>query len=127
MKKRIMIADDNEMIRVLLENYLGNEYDVSSYPDGEYMLESLSKGHVPDLIIADVNMPNLDGWKLINNLKVSLFFRNIPIIMLSGIEKSQERIKYLKFGVADFVLKPFNPEELRVIIHNILKNNRHAY
>jgi DNA-binding response OmpR family regulator len=125
MKKKIMIADDNEVIRMLLEEYLKSDFFVDTFEDGVEILNSLNEGNIPDLIIADIRMPNLDGWGLLNNLKLSLFFKNIPILILSGIEKSQERIRFLEAGAEDYLIKPFSPEELKIKIINILKRSDH--
>ncbi|TNE54693.1 MAG: response regulator [Bacteroidetes bacterium] len=119
MKKKVLVADDNEVIRFLLENYLAAHFEVSTCPDGIALLENLKRGELPDAIIADVNMPNMDGWELLQNLKTSMLLRNIPVIILSGLEKSQERVRFLKSGASDFLTKPFNPEELLIKIQNL--------
>jgi DNA-binding response OmpR family regulator len=121
MKKKVIIADDNEIIRMLLDEYLKNDFDVKTCADGREVLTELSNGNIPDLIVADVEMPNLNGWSLINNLKISVFFKNIPILILSGKDKTQEKIKFLQAGAEDYMVKPFSPEELKVKIQNIIK------
>ena len=120
MKKNILIIDDELSIRILLENYLKKDYDVVTKNDGMDALKWMEEGNIPDLIVADIQMPNLDGYEFIKNIKASGFFKHIPIIMLSGIESSSEKVKCLKLGADDYVVKPFNPEELSVRIEILL-------
>ncbi len=120
MKKKILIIDDELSIRMLLENYLGKKYEVITKTDGIEGMKYLEAGNMPDLIVADIQMPNMDGFEFLKQLKVSGFFKNIPVIMLSGIESSQERVKCLKMGAEDFIVKPFNPEELALRIENLI-------
>ncbi len=121
MKRKILVIDDELSIRMLLENFLGKEYEVVTKKDGQEGLKYLEEGEMPDLIVADVQMPNIDGYAFLEKVRASGFFKHIPVIMLSGIESSQERVKCLKMGADDYIVKPFNPEELAIRINNILK------
>lgn len=120
MKKTILIIDDELSIRMLLDNFLGKTYNVSTSNDGLEALKLLEEGNMPDLIVADIQMPNMDGYELLQKIKESGFFKKIPIIMLSGIESSVERVKCLKLGANDYIVKPFNPEELAIRIENLI-------
>jgi DNA-binding response OmpR family regulator len=81
----------------------------------------MQQGVVPDIIIADVNMPDVGGIEFIMQIRSSGFFRDVPLIMLSGNEKSEDKIKSLKAGADDYMTKPFNPEELEARIDNIFR------
>lgn len=105
---------------MLLENFLSKTYDVITRNDGQEGLKYLEEGNMPDMIVADIQMPNLDGYDFLKNIRSSGFFKNIPTIMLSGIESSAERVKCLKLGADDYMVKPFNPEELAIRIENII-------
>ncbi|MFZ4462314.1 MAG: response regulator [Bacteroidales bacterium] len=120
MKKKILVIDDELSIRLLLENYLSKIYDVVTRNDGMEALKWMEEGNMPDLIVADIQMPNLDGYEFIKNVRNSGFFKEIPMIMLSGIESSQEKVKCLKLGANDYMIKPFNPEELSIRIEILL-------
>jgi DNA-binding response OmpR family regulator len=120
MKKKIFVIDDELSIRMLLENYLGKKYDVITKSDGQEGIKFLEEGNIPDLIVADIQMPNLDGYELLKQVRASGFFKDIPMIMLSGIESSQERVKCLRLGADDYIVKPFNPEELSLRIDNLI-------
>jgi len=120
MKKTILVIDDEMSIRMLLENYLSKTYTVVTRNDGQEGLKYLEEGNLPELIVADIQMPNLDGYEFLRNVRASGFFKNIPMIMLSGIESSNERVKCLKLGADDYLVKPFNPEELAIRIENLI-------
>ncbi len=120
MKRTILVIDDEQSIRMLLENFLGKEFEVVAKNDGLEGIKFLEEGNLPDLIVADIQMPNMDGYEFLENAKASGFFNHIPVIMLSGNESSKERIKSLRLGADDYMVKPFNPEELYLRIKNIL-------
>jgi len=118
--KKVLIIDDEATILKLLNHYLSNYYSVSVMADGQQALRWMQEGNVPDVIVADIQMPNMDGDSFLKQIKSSGFFKDIPIIMLSGLENSAERIKFLKLGARDYVVKPFNPEELYLRIKNLI-------
>ncbi|PKP52918.1 MAG: two-component system response regulator [Bacteroidetes bacterium HGW-Bacteroidetes-1] len=120
MKKKILVIDDELSIRMLLENFLSKSYEVLTRNDGMEGIRFLEEGNMPDLIVADIQMPNMDGYDFIKNIRASGFFRDIPLVMLSGIESSQEKVKCLKLGANDYMVKPFNPEELAIRIELLL-------
>jgi len=120
MKKKVLVIDDELSIRMLLENFLNKTYTVVTKNDGMEGLGWLEEGNIPDLIVADIQMPNLDGYDFVKNLRASGYFRHIPIIMLSGIESTSEKIKCLKLGADDYIVKPFNPEELALRIELLI-------
>lgn len=120
MKKKILVIDDELSIRMLLENFLSKTYEVITKNDGMEGVQWLEQGNMPDLIVADIQMPNMDGYDFIKNIRASGYFKEIPLIMLSGIESSQEKVKCLKLGANDYMVKPFNPEELSIRIELLL-------
>jgi DNA-binding response OmpR family regulator len=120
MKKKILIVDDELSIRMLLENYIGKTYEIVTKTDGLEGIKYLEDGNLPDLIVADIQMPNLDGYEMLKQVRASGYFGNVPMIMLSGIESSQERVKCLRMGADDYLVKPFNPEELLLRINNLI-------
>jgi len=80
----------------------------------------LQEGNIPDLILTDLQMPNMDGMELIKRVKTSGYFSDIPIIVLSSKDSSKDRIDCLKLGAEDYIMKPFNPEELLIRIEKVL-------
>mgnify|MGYP005621924173 FL=1 len=115
MRKKILVVDDEMTICLLLENFLSEEYDVISFNDGINALEWL-EGNLPDLIISDIEMPNMDGYEFLVQVRDRGFTKHTPIIMLSAKSESKERIKCYKLGAQDYLTKPFNPEELEELV-----------
>ena len=112
----ILIIDDEQTIRLLLENFLSKNYDVVAKKDGEEALEWL-EGHLPDLIICDIQMKPMDGFTFVEKVRQRGFTKHTPIVMLSGNgEKSEDRVKCYQLGAQDFLAKPFSPVELTELI-----------
>jgi len=115
MKQKILVIDDEESICLILENFLSVNYDIVIKNDGLQALEWL-EGNLPDLIICDVQMPNMDGNQFLEKVRQRGYTKHTPVIMLSGTEASKERVKCYRLGAQDFLTKPFNPEELDELI-----------
>ena len=113
MKKKILLVDDKATIGKVASIYLGKDYDVM-------YLDWLNEGNVPDLIISDIRMPLMRGDEFLRYMKANELFKSIPIVMLSSEESTTERIKLLEEGAEDYILKPFNPLELKIRIKKII-------
>ena len=115
MKKKILIVDDEVSICLLLENFLSKNYDVVSLNNGLDALLWLDTT-IPDLIISDIQMANMDGYEFLTKLRERGFAKHTPCIMLSGKSESKERIKCYQLGAQDYLTKPFNPQELDELV-----------
>ena len=115
MKKRILIVDDEINIGMLLENFLSDEYDVV-FMNNSIEAQDWLEGNLPDLIICDIQMPYIDGFEFLVKVRERGFTSHTPVIMLSAKSESKERIKCYKLGAQDYLTKPFNPEELELVI-----------
>ena len=118
MKKSILIIDDDKRLRELLEDYLiekkFNIYLSDDFSSAKDMLEYF----IFDLIIVDRMMPTGDGIDLIDKIKEK---KNTPVIILTAMGESTNKIEGLKYGADDYISKPFEPEELYLRIVNLLK------
>lgn len=76
---------------------------------------------MPDLIISDIKMPEMRGDEFLTYLKNNELFKALPVIMLSGEDSSSERVRLLEQGAEDYIVKPFNPLELKIRISKIIK------
>ncbi|WP_332919300.1 response regulator [Persicobacter psychrovividus] len=124
----ILTIDDELSIRKLLNFTLRTDYKITEKENGIEAMMWLEDGNVPDLIVTDIEMPEMNGYTLVEILRKSGFYREIPIIMLSARETSEERIKCLELGADDYVLKPFNPHELKLRISRLLDHiKRYKY
>ena len=118
-KKSILIVDSELNILKLLSFILASDYDLTIKNSGIKALSWLSMGNDPDLIISSLRMPYFDGSCFIKNLRISGFYRNTPIILLSGAENLESIVKSLTFKVDRYLEKPFNPIILRSKIEQL--------
>ncbi len=123
MKKQILVVDDDVSILKLLNFILSREYTVVMKTSGIEAFSWLEEGHYPELIISDLEMPYFDGTSFIRNLKISGFYRNTPIIVLSGAPDIKEQVEQMSFAVEGYITKPFNPAGLKVAINNVFKTS----
>ncbi len=119
--QKLIIIEDDLAIKTLLCAVLEYSFVVTAFENGMDALSHMQKGNVPDVIITDLNTPELNGYELLSQVKASNYFKSIPVIILSGEESSETRIKCLEAGADDYIVKPFNPRELEVRINVILK------
>lgn len=124
MTRKLLAVDDEKAILMILNFVFGKKYEVIQKTNGKEALEWMQQGNLPDVIIADMNMPELNGYEFITQIRSSGFFRDIPLVMLSGNESTADKIKCLKAGADDYLVKPFNPEELEARIENIFRRIR---
>ena len=119
MKKQILAIDDSKAIRFLLQTVLGKDYQVITAPDGCSAMYWLSKKNLPDLIITDAQLPDMENWELVEQLSISGLYRNIPMIVLSSMDKEETNSKCLQYGIKKHFSKPFNPIDLLEAVHKI--------
>lgn len=117
----IVVIEDNVYIHGILSHFLSNGFTVVPFNNGFDALAYMQSGNIPDIIISDVNMPALSGFQLLQQLKSSGYFSSVPVIMLSGEDSTETRIKFLEAGADDFIVKPFNPKELETKLKITLK------
>jgi signal transduction histidine kinase/CheY-like chemotaxis protein/AraC-like DNA-binding protein/Flp pilus assembly protein TadD len=120
---RVLIVEDHDEMRFYLKEILGNEIKFDEAENGKEALKWL-KTNNPDLIIADVMMPEMDGYELLKQLKDSEAFKNIPVIMVTARASEEDLLYGLSLGVDDYIIKPFNAKELKIRIHNLLVNQQ---
>lgn len=111
-KKYLVIENDPSvrgLIKILLEK---NNYQVFAKKDGIEAMVLLEHGIIPDAILADTNLGRLNGFEFVKNIRNSGFFQEIPILIISNDIKNHELVKCLENGAEDYILKPFNPDEL---------------
>ncbi|MDD4578961.1 MAG: response regulator [Anaerolineaceae bacterium] len=120
-KKNILIIDDKIAIAKIISVYLSEEFDISYFNTPVKAIQWLFEGNRPDLIILDIRMPEMNGDEFLSYIKRNGLYNEIPVVVLSGEESSDIRIKMLEAGADDFILKPFNPMELKIRIRKVLK------
>lgn len=110
-KQTVLIVDDDPELLQLLQTELRQEFHVLSASSGEEGLVTTLL-HKPDILISDINMPDLNGWELCYILRHIPSVRTIPIVFLSNRSELPDRIKSLRLGADDFIAKPFSMEQV---------------
>lgn len=118
-KKEILIIEDHDCIRLLLGKFLSKTYSVTTRKDGLEGMAWLGKGNIPDLVILDMEMPRIDGFEFLSNIRSSGFFRHIPVLIVSGEENPKHIYEFKKLGINGFIAKPFKPKEITETIAGI--------
>ena len=118
----ILIVEDNAQVKAYLTLLLSDHYNITCAENGKQALEILADGSSFDLILSDLMMPVMDGYQLLERLKTSDLYRHLPVIMLTARADIKDRLKALRIGVDDYLLKPFNEMELLARVDNLLKN-----
>ncbi len=118
---RVLVIDDEAPIRLLCRVNLEAEgMEVLEAPDGPSGLE-LARGERPDIVLLDVMMPGLDGWRVAEQLLEDERTNQIPIIFLTARAEFRDRARGLDIGGVDYVTKPFNPLELASLVRELLR------
>jgi CheY-like chemotaxis protein/AraC-like DNA-binding protein/two-component sensor histidine kinase len=120
---QILIVEDDEDIRNFIVEGLEPFYSVETAENGAIGLQK-AKEFVPDLVVTDVMMPEMDGTAMCRELKTRLETSHIPVVMLTAKAALESQVEGLKTGADDYVIKPFHMELLQVRIANLLESRR---
>jgi two-component system, chemotaxis family, chemotaxis protein CheY len=124
MKKKLLVVDDAVSMLLLLKKFFETKYEVVTYKSVNEAIQYLENNlEYPDLIISDLNMGDVSGEDFVRHLKSDIKTKDLPTFILTSNEQSSIRVKFLKLGVEDILIKPFNFEELSLRVENILKRN----
>ena len=109
----LLVVDDNSMNRIMLSRYITKlGYRATLAENGRQALDKL-QGEPFDLVLLDVEMPEMDGYQVLEHLKSNPRLRDIPVIMISAVEELESVVKCIELGAQDYLPKPFNPVLLR--------------
>jgi len=125
-KPLLLIVEDNPDVRSYITEILNNQYRINIAKDG---MEGLDRSfeHIPDLIISDIMMPKLDGFQMCSRLKTDPRTSHIPIIMLTAKAAMKDKINGLETGADEYLIKPFEAEELKARIKNLLEQRKRMH
>ena len=119
----VLIAEDNADVRQFIKSCLEKEYNIILAQDGRHGLE-IAKEHIPDLVISDVMMPNMDGYELCQALKTDARTSHIPLVLLTARAEHSDKLTGLETGADDYLVKPFDARELQVRVANLIEQRK---
>jgi putative two-component system response regulator len=122
----VLVVDDSLLDRTRLQDQLeADGYRVTTAQDGEEALRKVQTD-LPDLVLLDVIMPGLDGYEVCRRLKADPRTILVPVVMITSLQATQERITGIEAGADEFLSKPFNPQEMITRVRSLLKLKRHT-
>jgi diguanylate cyclase (GGDEF)-like protein len=124
--KKILIVDDEKMNIIDLAHFLKQHYEIIVAVDGTSALEAAEK-HVPDIILLDVLMPDMNGFDVLVRLKDSAATMHIPVIFITGLSSAGDEARGLSLGAVDYITKPFNKSIVKARIKTHLKMSEYVH
>ena len=124
----ILIVDDERSNIRVLNTILNQEYNVYAASDGSDAIE-VAEEFLPDLILLDIIMPDMDGYDVVLKLKSSKKTKDIPVIFITGLNSTDDKEKGLALGAVDYIAKPFNDSTVKIKVKNqisILEHNANS-
>lgn len=123
-KQTIMIVDDTPINLQILIEVLGGEYEIVFATNGRDAIAMAEVNH-PDLILLDIQMPDMSGYEVCKTVKLMPSLNNVPVIFLTAMSQQEDEIVGLKLGAVDYITKPFHPDIVRLRVHNQLELKRY--
>ena len=121
MRSRVLVVDDMELNRELLQEMLEEDYDVLLAEDGEQAIKVLSESHESiAIVLLDLVMPGLDGFDVLNIMKKEEWINRIPVMIISGESAAETEVRCFDYGVSDFIQKPFTEQIVKKRVSNIV-------
>ncbi len=125
-KPLLLIVEDNADVRHYIRSNVNKDYRILEAIDGEDGWRK-SIEHMPDVVVSDVMMPKMDGFMLCDKLKTDERTSHIPVILLTAKASSQDKIEGFATGADDYIMKPFEPEEVRARIQNLVEQRKRIH
>lgn len=119
-ESRVLVVEDNADLRDFIRDQLSGEHTVIEAGNGRDGVRK-AEDFMPDLIISDIMMPEMDGYALCSALKTNEKTSHIPVILLTAKATTENKLEGLELGADDYLMKPFNPQELQVRVRNLIQ------
>ncbi len=124
-KKRILAVDDDVIVLTRISTILRNDYDLVTVNSGMRALRYLEQEQ-PDLILLDIRMAQQDGIETLRKIRNMEECKDIPVIMLTGVENKDIVVESAKLGICDYLLKPFSTTELLKRVHRVFEQEENV-
>ena len=121
-KKKILMVDDDEIVLVSAKSILADDYIFYAAKSGKEAIDYFLQGQIPDLVLLDIMMPNMDGWETYNRLKAVSKLKDVPVAFVTSVTEASEQMRAQKLGIVDYILKPYKKEDLLDRVNKIFEN-----
>jgi DNA-binding response OmpR family regulator len=123
--KVALVVEDDDQIAYLLRFILEREgFKVESAADGRLANDLVMNGPTPALVLLDVMLPFMDGYQLLAAIRARKGWETVPVLMLTAKSQEKDIVRALDSGAADYMVKPFRPDELRSRIRRLMKESK---
>lgn len=119
-RRKVLIIEDDADCRDLITLILEDEYAVTTVVNGEEALEAIERDK-PDIVLLDIMIPHVDGWEVLRRLRADDRYKDLPILAVTALASEESRQRAIREGVTDYVIKPFDPDELLEVISTYVK------
>lgn len=119
MNRKILLVEDHDSLRQVIGNFLSGHFDVTGAKNGLEAMRFLGQGFLPDAIVTDAMMPDMNGFQLLASLQCSGMYAHIPVVVMSGSCNDDEELRFRQLGISAYFRKPFSPVQLREHLHRI--------
>lgn len=124
MPHKILVVDDEPSVVQIVTYALARKgYQVTQAFDGRQALDSVAT-ETPDLVVLDLMMPNVDGWKVYQTLKTEPKYETVKVVVLTGVGEFENQLKSLQFGVDEYITKPFKAADLVQAVSDALNKEK---
>jgi PleD family two-component response regulator len=125
-KVKVLIVDDDKNVLTIIREALGYEpFEILEAENGKEAL-GMAFTHSPDILVMDIMMPHMDGYQVCKELKKHDYTKTIPIIILSAKSSVDDKLKAMNLNINDYIVKPFDPRELKARIKMVLNQSMHT-
>lgn len=123
-KKSIVAVDDSGIILKTLEKLLGGKYAYHAFSKGMRALKYLKEEDTPDLIILDIDMPEIDGYQMLEMIREKSDLKQVPVLFMTSNSDKEHVVKAVNGGANDYAIKPIDEEVLMDKVHKLLKEEK---
>lgn len=123
--RMMVVEDDRDTAEMLVAYFEAQGYDVAPVAWGQDAIREAQEGTTPDLILLDIRLPDMDGFEICKHLRSHRRTQYIPIIFLTEKRERSDRLSGLELGAVDYITKPFDIQDLRLRVRNILRRSKY--
>lgn len=120
-RKKVLVVEDDKDCRDLISLILEDDYAISTAADGEEALKAIERD-MPDIVLLDIMIPHIDGWEVLRRIRSDERFKDLVVLAVTALASEESRQRAIRDGATDYVIKPFDPEELLEVVATYTKS-----